>query len=344
MTTILIASFLTALFGVFNILGIKQTLFPRQILYVVIAYSIYFILKKINRNFFVVNARVFYWLFVIILAITYVIGFEVKGSKRWIDFYFFNFQGSEFFKIFFILFLSSYLSKETTSLTKTSQFLKSLIYFFTPFFIIFKQPDLGNAMVFIVIYLVILFFSDIPKRYLMTLATIIILILPLGWRYLKHYQKDRIVSFLNPHIDQQGISYNMHQAAITIGSGKFLGRGMGLGTQSRLYFLPESQTDFAYASLVEQFGFIGGLSVILFYFLIIAILINKTLKFYYQKDEEGKQSFLYLIGFLSYFTFQVIVNLGMNLGLLPIAGVALPFISYGGSSVAALMLGMALMP
>ena len=169
MTTALISSFLVSVFGLFNILGIKEALFLRQATFIVISFAIYFIVKKTNRIFFVINAKVFYWLFIGILIATYIIGFEVKGSKRWIDLYLFNFQSSEFFKVFFILFLSSYLSKHITNLNKAGQFLKSLIYFLAPFFIIFKQPDLGNAMVFLVVYLVILFFSNVPKKYLLIL-------------------------------------------------------------------------------------------------------------------------------------------------------------------------------
>jgi len=136
----------------------------------------------------------------------------------------------------------------------------------------------------------------------------------------------------------------MIQAMITIGSGQFFGRGLGLGTQSRLYFLPENTTDFAYASLVEQFGFFGGFFVILFYSVIIYHIAKKTVKFFFDRTEDGRSNFLFSLGMLVYLIFQVFVNIGMNMGLLPVAGVALPFISYGGSSIMALLIGFALLP
>jgi rod shape determining protein RodA len=167
---------------------------------------------------------------------------------------------------------------------------------------------------------------------------------PIGWLFLHSYQKARILSFLNPHIDTQGTAYNMIQAVITIGSGKFMGRGMGLSTQSRLYFLPENTTDFAFASLVEQFGFVGGIVVIAMYAALIYFIIRRAAKYFHSQDKEGRANFLYTIGILSYLLFQIFVNIGMNMGLLPIAGVALPFVSYGGSAVLALLIGLALIP
>ncbi len=344
MIDILIPSFLLSIFGLFNIFGIKQNYLPRQIVFFIIGFTLYFIIKKIGRNFFRINGRFFYWSLIALTVITYIIGFEIKGSRRWLNLYFFNFQGSEFLKIFFILTLSSYLAKKAKSFNKVNVFLTSLLYCLLPFLIIFKQPDLANAIVFVFIYLVMLLFSDLPKKYLFNLIIISLLTLPLGWFFLKPYQKERLASFFNPYYDIQGTSYNMIQAIITIGSGKFFGRGLGLGTQSRLFFLPENHNDFAFSSLVEQFGFVGGFFVIVFFLAIIWSIIKRTIKFYFQKEEEGKESFLYLIGFLSYFIFQTLVNIGMNLGLLPVAGVTLPFISYGGSSIVSLLIGLALLP
>ena len=167
---------------------------------------------------------------------------------------------------------------------------------------------------------------------------------PLCWKVMKNYQRDRIVSFFNPNLDRQGTAYNMTQAIITVGSGKFAGRGLGLGTQSRLFFLPENHTDFAYSSLVEQFGFIGGFTVIVLYLTIAFYLIRKLMVYYYLKDPADKAKFLYLVGFFSYFIFQIFINLGMNLGLFPVTGIALPFISFGGSSLVAVLIGIALIP
>ncbi|PIV10540.1 hypothetical protein COS50_04785 [Candidatus Roizmanbacteria bacterium CG03_land_8_20_14_0_80_35_26] len=338
------SSIFLSVFGLFNLFGLNQSLFFRQLVYCLLAFIIYFVIKSVGRHFFQINSRFFYWFFIVVLLITYIVGIEVKGSRRWLDFYFIRFQASEFFKPFFITFLSQYLSDENIFKNDLTLFVRSFFYFFLPFFIIFKQPDLANAVTFLFIYLIIIFFSNIPKKYLTYFFGFIGLFFPLGWFILKDYQKLRIMSFFNPHLDIQGTAYNMIQSIITIGSGKFFGRGLGLGTQSRLYFLPENTTDFAFASLVEQFGFFGGFMVIFFYSLLIYFVAKRTIKFYFEKKEEGKAKFLFSLGLLSYLSFQVFINIGMNMGLLPVAGVALPFISYGGSSVLALLIGFALLP
>src|SRR3990167_11463847 len=344
MTQLLLPSFFLSLIGFFNIFGIKQNLTLNQIFYIIVGFLAFFIAKKIGRNFFSVNVQFFYWIFIFILLTTFIIGLEVRGSKRWIDLYFFNFQGSEIFKGFFILQLANFLVRDYREVNPANIFLLSLFYFLFPAFSIFKQPDLGNASVYFFIYLMIIMFSDLPKKYVFYFCLVLLIALPLGWNFMHSYQQDRILSFLNPHLDQQGTAYNMTQAIITVGSGKFIGRGLGLGTQSRFFFLPENHTDFAFSSLVEQFGFVGGLIVIILYLIMAALLVKRLLSFYFLRDPVDKRNFLYLAGFLSYLIFQFLINIGMNLGLFPITGIALPFISYGGSSFVALMIGMALLP
>lgn len=343
MMNFIFPSIILSLFGIFNLFGIKQAFFINQLLYFIVGLVAYFIIKKIGLNFFWMNAKIFFWLFVGSLLATYLIGLEVKGSKRWIDLYYLRFQASEFLKAFFILYIAGLFANVKRGRDSFKIFIKSLGLFLIPTFIIFKQPDLGNALVFIFIYIVMVSFSTLPKKYLIYLAGSILSILPISWSILKQYQKLRILAFFNPHLDTQGTSYNMMQSIITVGSGKFIGRGLGLGTQSRLFFLPENHTDFAFASLVEQFGFLGGLIIIIFYLLIILVCFKKLIEFSKQ-DQQSHAYFLYVAGLTSYIFFQFIVNAGMNLGLLPITGIALPFISYGGSSMVALMIALALVP
>ncbi|MCX7881291.1 MAG: FtsW/RodA/SpoVE family cell cycle protein [Patescibacteria group bacterium] len=337
------STFFIYLFGLFSLLGINQTYFQNQLLFFLIAIVVFFIFKKIGRQFFYQNSYFFYYFFIFLLVITYFIGFEVKGSKRWLDFYFFNFQPSEIFKIFFIIFFSRLLM-EKENIDKRLVFLKSLFYFLLPFLIILKQPDLANALCYFFVFFVLVLFSRLPKKYLLYFVFSCFLLIPFFWFFLKPYQKARILSFFNPHLDLQGDSYNMWQSIIAIGSGRFFGKGLGLGTQSRLYFLPENNTDFAFASLVEQFGFLGGFMAIFFYFLIFISLIKKTTKLFYERESKSKENFLLSLGILAYFLFQVGVNIGMNLGLLPVAGVALPLISYGGSSLVSFFISLALLP
>ncbi|EKE13650.1 MAG: Rod shape-determining protein RodA [uncultured bacterium] len=333
-----------SVFGLFNLFGLSQDLFIRQLVFLIIGFLGYFTLRSIGSHFFRLNSKFFYWFFIAVLIVTFIAGLEVKGSKRWLNFYFFNFQGSEFLKVFFILFLAEILKVKNLLSNTFLKFIKVFIYFLIPFLIIFKQPDLGNAMIYFFIFFAMLIFSDFSKKYLSYLIGSAIFFTPIGWLLMKDYQKARILSFVSPHLDVQGAAYNMIQAVITIGSGMFFGRGLGLGTQSRLFFLPENTTDFAFASLIEQFGFFGGFFVLAFFTTITIHLIRKTIFFYYQKSQDDQKKFLYCLGMLTYFVSQTIINLGMNMGIMPVAGITLPFISYGGSSAIALLIGFALIP
>lgn len=344
MSAYILPSALVYLFGLFNLLGISQIYFRSQLIFGLIGVLVFLIVKKTGLHFFRANALTLYWIFLAILIVTFVVGMEVKGSRRWIDLYFFSFQGSEFYKIFFAIFTADFYVKHKRRLKEFGLFVKALTFFLIPTLIIFKQPDLGNAIIFTTIFFTITFFSGIPKRNILKLSTLSVFILPVGWMLLKEYQKARILSFLNPHLDQSGNAYNMIQAIITVGSGQFIGKGLGRGTQSELLFLPENHTDFAYSSLVEQFGFIGGFIVIVLYAILAILLLKKIFRYYGEKSEDSQFKFLFTVGFFSYFIVQVFVNIGMNLGLMPITGITLPLVSYGGSSLVTWMIAMALLP
>lgn len=344
MVPIIIPTLLLFIFSIFNLLGLKENLVALHITYFLLGVFAYGVVKKIGLHFFKLNAHFFYWSFVLLLIFTYFFGLEIKGSRRWIELYLFNFQTSEFFKVFFILFLANFFSSQKKHISEGPMFLLSIFYFFVPFILILKQPDLGTAMVYAFVFGILLFFSGVPRKYIYSSLLVGLIFLPLVWHFMHDYQKNRIFSFINPHIDQQGTTYNMMQAIITIGSGKFLGKGLGLGTQSGLFFLPENHTDFAFSSLVEQFGFLGGIVVIILYMIMVFILMRKIVAFYYQRDDVGRFSFLLTLGILCMFIFQVFVNIGMNLGVLPIAGITLPFISWGGSSLITFWIALALLP
>ena len=160
---LIIPSIFLTIFGSFNLFGIDITLFFRQFIYCLIGFLVYFLVKSIGRHFFSTNSKLFYWAFIVILVVTFIVGIEVKGSKRWLDFYFLRFQASEFFKPFFVLFISRYLASENIFKNNIGLFLKSFLYFFVPFFIIFKQPDLGNAVTFLFIYVIIILFFYLNK-------------------------------------------------------------------------------------------------------------------------------------------------------------------------------------
>ncbi len=343
MVSLLIPSFFLWIFSLFNQFGIKTRFGIKQIGYIIAGLVAFFIIKRIGRRFFISNIQIIYWSFFALLIITFIIGLEVKGSRRWIDFGIVNFQSSEFLKIFFIMYIAKLLSEKVRYEMTAFFYCKILFITLLPAFIVLRQPDLGNASVFVGILICMLLVSDIPKKYLITSGITLLCLLPFTWFFLHDYQQARLVSFLRPRADMQGDAYNMIQAIITVGSGQFMGKGLGLGTQSRLFFLPENNTDFAFSSLVEQFGFIGGFFVIVLEYIMIALLFIRSYKFIGGSDSDTKYKYLFTMGLAFLLCIQTIVNIGMNVGILPIAGIALPFVSYGGSFFVALCMGFALL-
>ncbi len=334
------------LFGLINIFGIRPDLTLRHMVFFAVGIVLFILIKalRINIHFFRHNAQIMYWIFVILLVITYFFGVEVNGSRRWFDIFIFRFQPSEFIKIFFIIFLANMFAKYQAYSQKQYIFLLTLGYTLLPFILILRQPDLGSAMVIFAIFITMAFLSAIPKKHIVSFFIFILSLMPIFWFLLHDYQRARITSFMEPTANVSSTTYNMTQAIIAIGSGSLTGNGLGLGSQSQLYFLPEYHTDFVFSSFVEQFGFIGGFILIVLYLIFFSILFMRILKFSGEKDEAGKFNYYYLVGFSALVIFQTCVNIGMNLGLLPIAGITLPFVSYGGSSLITLMLGLALLP
>lgn len=318
-----------AFFSLFNLLGVKKTLLFNQLIYFLIGFLFLFLFFRIGLRFFRLNSQVFYGLAVFFLLLSLIFGEEIRGSRRWLDLFLFRFQPSEFLKVFFIIALSDFFSQNINY----KKILVSVVVFLLPIVVVFKQPDLGSALVYLSIYISILFFAGAPKRYFIYSLLGILITAPLVWHGLADYQKNRVVGFVNPSVDPAGISYNLIQSVITVGSGGFFGRGLGRGTQSRFLFLPENTTDFAFASLVEQFGFMGGGIVILLYGIIIYCLLKKL-----TMNAKNRFQFLYLVGLLTGLTVHIFINIGMNLGLMPVAGIPLPLISYGGSSIVTTMM------
>ena len=342
--TYLIPVYLLSFLGIFNLLGINGRFALNQGLFLIIGTLTFLFTKKIGFRFFKKNSQFFYWLILIILIATHFFGLRVKGATRWLKIFFFTLQPSEFAKIFLLILLSKTFGQIKGNLHQLSTFIKSLVYFILPVLIIYKQPDLGTVIVFFIIYFSLSFSSPIKKKYLFYLILLLLIISPLGWLLMHNYQKARLLAFLRPQADYQGTAYNMIQSIITIGSGRFLGKGLGFGTQTRLSFLPENHTDFAFASLIEQFGFLGGLLTISLFTLLIFILLKKArpyLKKSYQ--EEDQYLYLYNIGLAWLIFSQFLINIGMNLAILPISGIALPFISSGGSSMISLFFAFGLL-
>lgn len=265
-------------------------------------------------------------------------GLTIGGSKRWIHLLFFNLQPSEFAKISIIIILSSYFFNKGTLSGLTLQDLFKPFLLIIPLFVfVFIQPDLGTAMLILVIGFTIFLYIGFTKKTFFTLAGIMALVSTLGWFSLKSYQKTRILILFNPDMDPMGSGYHIRQSIIALASGHIFGKGYLKGTQTQLNFLPEQHTDFIFSVLGEEWGVMGSFLVIGLYFLIIyrGIIIAK--------NANNRFGSLLAIGITTMLFCQVFVNIGMVTGILPVVGVPLPFLSYGGSSLITICIGIGLL-
>ncbi len=268
-----------------------------------------------------------------LLLVVFIIGIETRGSLRWIPLGFFNIQPSEFIKPVLILFLASFWSK---NLATWKNIIKSLLFTLPAVFLIFYQPDLGSTLAILAIWFGMLIAARISFKKLSILLLIAIFTIPFSWFSLHDYQKQRLFGFLAPGSDPLGRGYNAIQSMIAVGSGEISGRGIGRGTQSRLQFLPEFRTDFIFASIAEELGFIGSILILILYAFLFLYLLRVA-----QSSYDGF-GYLICIGIVSLLFFQTFVNIGMNIGLLPITGITLPLISYGGSSLVSTLISLGL--
>jgi len=268
-----------------------------------------------------------YFFMVFVLAALLAVGHEVAGSKRWIDLGFFNWQPSETAKIVTMLVLARFLSAREDRVKSWDTFLGAALIAGVPMLLILKEPDLGTALVFAGMLFVMLFSVGVPLRRLLGVIAAGMLCSPLIWVLLKDYQRQRLMVFLNPTADTLGSGYNVIQSKIAVGSGQVLGKGWLQGTQGQLRFVPEHHTDFIFSVLAEEWGLIGGLVLLLLF----AILLLQALRVArLARDMSGS---LVAIGITSVLGVQVVINLSVAIGLLPVTGMTLPLISYGGSSL-----------
>jgi len=277
---------------------------------------------------------IFFFLLLLLLFVKFY-GVQSQGSRRWVNLFVINLQPSELMKVAIILFLSNYYHKISEGdVNKLRFLLYPVIAILAPFILVLSQPDLGTAILILLSGVVVTWLAGVRWKIFAYLSLASIVLAPIAISFLKPYQKSRILTFLNPDSDPLGAGYQIIQSKIAIGSGGLLGKGFLNGSQAYLNFLPEKHTDFIFTLYSEEFGFIGSAFIIFLYTLITYRIIrigNETRSIF------GK---LYCYGFANAFFIYVSVNMSMVLGLLPIVGAPLPILSYGGSSMLAIMFGL----
>ncbi len=263
-----------------------------------------------------------------LLVIVLVFGKTIRGTTGWFGIAGINFQPVEFVKFAVVVFLAKYLADHPRDSFRMREFLISSAAVGAVVILILLQPDLGSAAIIIATWLGLLAFARIRPRYIISLICSGLLVVLVSWAFiLAPYQKERIMTFVDPGRDPLGRGYNVRQSIIAVGSGQLFGRGLGFGSQSQLRFLPESHTDFIFAVIAEELGFFGVLLVMAFFGMLFLRLLRAV-----EFARDDFTAFLAL-GILIVFFVQFIVNVGMNLGVVPVTGIALPFLSYGGSAL-----------
>ena len=261
-----------------------------------------------------------------LLLLVLFLGASTFGATRWINLYVFQLQPSEVFKLVVVIFLAK-LFTDWAGEFDLKKYFWVLGLIGLPLLLILVQPDLGTASVVFIVTIVMLILSPIKILYLIISLAVFLCLMPVAWHFLKPYQKNRIEAFINPASDPHGAGYNVSQSKIAIGSGGLVGTGLGKGSQSQLNFLPVAHTDFIFAGTAESTGFFGSI----FLFILLMILVFRVINVAkVAKDDFG----MYLsVGFAAMFLFQILVNIGMNMGIMPVTGIPLPFVSYGGSAM-----------
>ena len=321
---VLISIGIILIFSLTTIWSTVPNLFFYQLTFLSSGLIIMYFFSKLDLGLILGLSTPLYIISVLLLLITILFGESVRGSTRWLNLGLFSLQTSEVVKPFLILFYANFLSQKNL---KPKNLLTFGLLSTIPFFLVFKQPDLGSALALLAIPLILYISNYFKPKTLLIIALFLAVIIPIGFKFIKPYQSKRIESFINPYSDSFGSGYNVIQSTIAIGSGRFFGKGVSLGTQSHLNFLPERHTDFIFASFVEEFGLLGSILVLSSFFVLFQTMINNAINL------KDRGPYLTQLAILTLFSFQTAINIGMNLGLAPVTRITLPFFSYGGSSL-----------
>lgn len=338
LTILIIAIGLLALYSVtYQRQDLYKSVFLNQLVRAVIGLVILFLVSNFNYRRFYDFAYIIYGLGIFLLVVVLFMGREILGARRWIELFGLNFQPSELAKLGVILLLARIYSHRQIYKTNTNLYMTGARFFydlvlpflfvFVPMIFIILQPDLGTALLLIPVFLALLLVSEVSIKYIFSFIALLIFSMPVFWHFLRPYQRERLLVFINPNVDPLGAGYTIIQSKIAVGSGGFFGKGWLAGTQNQLNFLPERHTDFIFSVIGEEWGFLGAMILLFLYAILIFYMIKVALQ---TNDKFAK--FL-TIGFVSLFTFQVVINISMTIGICPVVGLSLPLISYGGSSM-----------
>ncbi len=283
-------------------------------------------------------AYVFYGLSLIMLIMVEFMGYVGMGAQRWLDLGYFNLQPSELMKIALVLALARYFhGLNMEDVARPTRLLVPLVMVFAPAALVLRQPDLGTALMLVMASGAIFFVAGVRLWKFGLIIVSGMVAAPVGWQFLHEYQKQRILTFLNPEADPLGAGYHIIQSKIALGSGGMMGKGFMQGTQGHLNFLPEMQTDFIFTMLAEEFGLVGGLGLLALYSLLLAFGAIIAMRAY---SQFGR---LVAMGVTVTFFLYVFINIAMVMGLIPVVGVPLPLISYGGTAMMTLLIGFGLL-
>ena len=336
---------LIASIGILNLYSVTSNgettgtpLYLKQVLWLAIGLGAMLVIAFVEYRFYTDFAYIVYTTAVVLLILVLGYGIITSGAQRWVKMGPLTFQPSEFVKISLILALAKFFQRYPG---REGYSLKNLAFpfflLFLPMILILKQPDLGTAIILLMVFFSILIFVKVRWSSLITLGVIGVSILPLVWGFLKDYQKRRIFTFFNPDLDPLGASYHLIQSKIAVGSGEIIGKGFMKGTQCKLGFLPEQHTDFIFSALGEEWGLVGCFIVVGLYFLLILWGLRIAVG---SKDRFGAILSFGVVAMLFWHTF---INIGMVLGLMPVVGIPLPLLSYGGSFLLSTLIGIGLL-
>lgn len=332
---LILAAFLLICFGLAALYSIafsqEETnffYFKKQVIGAVIGFVLLFSAAAFNYKNLRTWSKVLYVAAFLSLLAVLFFGATIQGTTGWFILGGVSFQPVEFAKLILIIFLADYFSRQPRHELGVAQIVLSGAFALAFFILVLFQPDLGSAVLIFIIWFGMLILRGIKRKHLVALFLIIAILFSLGWSFgFKDYQKDRLLTFINPELDPLGSGYNVSQSIIAIGSGQLIGRGLGFGSQSQLKFLPSSQTDFIFAVLAEELGLLGVIFIFSFWLLLFWRLILAT------KRVRDDFALFFVLGAAVLFFSQMVINIGMNLGVMPVTGITLPFMSLGGSSL-----------